>query len=933
MRDIQDTVPTLRGRDEELEAVEREIRRAVDGPARMVVVEGEPGMGKSAFGQALRNLSQRAGMTVGHTAADESDRDTPLATLGVALRSGGASALLSGDDLAVLLPLVEQPLWFAERLASLIRDRAQGRPFHVALDDFHWSDPLSVFILRVLPTRLADLPALWTLLSRPAAGGAAEAVAEANETQLPLSRIRLGPLSDRAVADIARDRTGRAPDHRMRERIAEAGGMPFLAVHIADGLVSPGGSGSARPDGLPGGLVDGVRRRLARTSGLCRSLLGVGSVLGSSFTLGEAARVMGATVLGLDGPLTEAVHAGLLRDDGTQVRFPHDLLRRAVYEDLSPSIRGDLHRTAAQSVLPLADGAVRAVPHVLAYAVPGDTRAVGVLRDAAYTLLDTMAVTSADIICKAYDLTGDDPGLRTGVARDVLEILVKARRYAQAGAFADTVLPTFTDPEAEAEARLLLASALWAAGRTDASRHFACDVPAADSVLRRRLAGHRALAGEDLPAEGDDHDPVMASILLVLRAEEAERSGAFADALALCTRAAALCRDGAKHAGHLAWTPLSVRCLVLRAVLAERMNTPTQHVTDPTGPESPVSAVTPAEGPAAAGEPPSGFDSWFTARHIAARAYAHLLADRPADASAAADQALALASELDDPRARPEARTILALAALLQDRTAAARAHIAELSPDAPSARVLTALLADGDGLPGAPAALLRALEDAPGLWPDELLIHAACSAHRHDDMETLRAAEGRLRRLARLNPASPDIAAAAALAHGILTGDLGPARHAAIGSVRPLLRARIEEEWGRAALRASRDEAVEALESAEAACTAAHAWTPAKRVRRVLTAAGAGSRRGRVRQDRYRPTEGWDSLTPAERRVAWLVAQGHTNRSAARELVVSPSTVSTQLKSVFGKLEVHSRVQLTRFVLSLPAPSPSATGEGAGRR
>jgi DNA-binding NarL/FixJ family response regulator len=60
----------------------------------------------------------------------------------------------------------------------------------------------------------------------------------------------------------------------------------------------------------------------------------------------------------------------------------------------------------------------------------------------------------------------------------------------------------------------------------------------------------------------------------------------------------------------------------------------------------------------------------------------------------------------------------------------------------------------------------------------------------------------------------------------------------------------------------------------------------------------------------------GWDSLTRAERRVAKLIADGYTNRSIAIELVVSESTVATHLRSIFGKLGVASRVQLTVAVM-----------------
>ncbi|MFD5636195.1 response regulator transcription factor [Streptomyces sp. NPDC127077] len=59
------------------------------------------------------------------------------------------------------------------------------------------------------------------------------------------------------------------------------------------------------------------------------------------------------------------------------------------------------------------------------------------------------------------------------------------------------------------------------------------------------------------------------------------------------------------------------------------------------------------------------------------------------------------------------------------------------------------------------------------------------------------------------------------------------------------------------------------------------------------------------------RPSSGWGALTEAERRVAALIANGHTNRSAARELGVSVNTVGTHLRLVFSKLRIQSRVQL----------------------
>ncbi|WP_282697095.1 helix-turn-helix transcriptional regulator [Streptomyces sp. CC208A] len=69
-----------------------------------------------------------------------------------------------------------------------------------------------------------------------------------------------------------------------------------------------------------------------------------------------------------------------------------------------------------------------------------------------------------------------------------------------------------------------------------------------------------------------------------------------------------------------------------------------------------------------------------------------------------------------------------------------------------------------------------------------------------------------------------------------------------------------------------------------------------------------------RARPSRSR--SGWNALTPAELQVARLVAAGLSNRAVAEELMVSPHTVNTHVRNAFLKLDVSSRVQLTRHVL-----------------
>jgi len=80
-----------------------------------------------------------------------------------------------------------------------------------------------------------------------------------------------------------------------------------------------------------------------------------------------------------------------------------------------------------------------------------------------------------------------------------------------------------------------------------------------------------------------------------------------------------------------------------------------------------------------------------------------------------------------------------------------------------------------------------------------------------------------------------------------------------------------------------------------------------------ALTSEDAVSYALRGRGERGRPPIGWLSLTPAERDVARLVAEGLANKDIAARLFVSPRTVQTHLTHVYGKLGIASRVQLAR--------------------
>ncbi|HEX4223896.1 MAG TPA: ATP-binding protein, partial [Pseudonocardiaceae bacterium] len=214
----------LRGRSAELGAVLEALRNAQRGGPALVVLRGEPGIGKTALVRTIVEQAGRLGFHTADTAAHEDDRVAPLASIGPALRFGTAP-LIDSTDFMDLASLHEQPLWLAERLAMLLEQRAEDRPILLAVDDAQWCDPLSAFTLRVLPKRLIAAPITWLLATRPVPGGGpAEHVVDAARPEVPVTWLDLNPLAEDAVLAVAMDRLGARPEPAVLRRLSGAHG-------------------------------------------------------------------------------------------------------------------------------------------------------------------------------------------------------------------------------------------------------------------------------------------------------------------------------------------------------------------------------------------------------------------------------------------------------------------------------------------------------------------------------------------------------------------------------------------------------------------------------------------------------------------------------------------------------------------------------------
>lgn len=158
------------------------------------------------------------------------------------------------------------------------------------------------------------------------------------------------------------------------------------------------------------------------------------------------------------------------------------------------------------------------------------------------------------------------------------------------------------------------------------------------------------------------------------------------------------------------------------------------------------------------------------------------------------------------------------------------------------------------------------------------------------------------------------------------LDADLGQLADAAKilqTSPRPALRALGAETYGHALLAAGdRKAALHQFDQAWDEYDHMGAWAGRAGVQRVMREAGARPEKWTANSEAAET--GWPSLSEAERRVAALIAAGHTNKSAAKTLGVSVNTVGTQLRSIFAKLGIRSRVQLANSLHENSASHPA---------
>ncbi|WP_017241343.1 ATP-binding protein [Streptomyces sp. SS] len=896
--------PGLRGREAELDRLRTLVEAVHDGEGGAIaLLLGEPGIGKTALLQETVSIARAHGFLVSHGRAEELHELAPLASLASGLLHGDPP-LLSGTDFADLAGHHDQRIWLVERLAQLIEERAAGTPVLIAVDDVQWADPLSRFALGVMPARLLSSPVLWLLTGRDDP----EPYGQGPRTTI----LPLRPLSGTALAELARDVLGGDVPTRVAELLGGAGGNPFLAAEMLAGIAASGVDGPEPPERL----VLGVRGRLADLRPDTLHFLRIGAVLGRAFSLADAAALCGRPASGLSAEVDEAIAAALLHDDGERLLFRHDLLRQAVYADLAPSVR-----RAGSRLVAAGRSSADAVPHLLKSAEPGDQEAIGLLGTAATDVIAVMPDLAADLAVRALELVPPHAPMVFDVGERAIVALTRAGRYTRARDTGDALLARQPPLDVFARLQSVLGDALWHLDDVHelTRRSTAALAAVTDPAIRARLTARQALArsrGRDLAAARESGERALA---------EAERAGdREAHVLALwglgeIALNAGDCAAAVEH--HTALSVFDTAFLPEEAVARI-------HTDDFDSVRRLLRT---------AGEAPLR-----PAMLIWAQGTLNLGLGRLDDADADLVTAERLEADLHVPGNLVNIRVNRGLLAMLRGDRDAAREHLDVVRAtvaDRPNTgnhaahRYFEAVVADADGDHATAAEMVRSVQrDHPFLrW--RLLrphvVQAVRIALRAGDRNLAGDLAAQAAAHATRNPTVPTAQGTAAHASALADNDHGLLERSVrilLTGPRPLPLAAASADLGRALLAAGDPAGTSALTRAHDIYAQAGADAEADRVRAELERAASrpGRRTGGLRP---RPDQGWDALTASERKVARLVAAGHTNRSAAEALVVSPHTVNTHLASIFRKLAVRSRVHLARIVLAEGDDGTAADG------
>jgi DNA-binding SARP family transcriptional activator len=416
----------LVGRDRELAVLDKALIESASGRGRIVLVAGEPGIGKTRLAEAVVDRARARGSFVGWSRSFDAE-GVPAFWSWVQIVRGVAERVPDDDVLAAaagagageiarLLPEL------APRLGITTPDPSTGRfavydavsrllvglsttaPIVVVLDDAQWADVASLRLLEYVAGEIRSARVLVVAAFRDAEQGESLGATLATLAPLPhVERLAVGGLPEGDVGRIVAGILEREPETDLVSVVAHrTGGNPFFVRELVR-LIQ-----SSADDAVPPTVREVIDRRLARLPDAARALLSAAAVAGREFDVRVAASVASLSEDDALDAIDEAVAARLVdeRDVIGRYAFAHALVQETIVASLSRTRQARLHAALADLLLPRAEaGHPELLPevahHALEGALPGrEADAVRLAARAAGVAIRGLAFEDAAGLCE-----------------------------------------------------------------------------------------------------------------------------------------------------------------------------------------------------------------------------------------------------------------------------------------------------------------------------------------------------------------------------------------------------------------------------------------------------------------------------------------------------------------------------------------------------
>ena len=383
------SAPSLVGRDREWSELQAAWRAASSGQPQMVLLTGEPGIGKTRLAEEMLDWASRQGVPNANTRCYASESGLAYAPLTVWLRAEALQSRLPSLDktwlreLARLLPEITAqgravappgPLtegWQRQRLFEALSQAFRApRQLLLLLDDLQWCDDDTLEWLPYLLMPQQDSRAGRQHRSRILVMGTlrkwerisddrlAPLLADLRRSQ-QLTEIELGPLDREETASLATSVAGQALNPTLAaELYRETEGNPLFLIEMVRARLHEDGKAPATGQNLaanglplPPAVHEAILSRLGKLSPTAREMAGVAAIIGRDFTYPVVAHACGCDEVSLVRALDELWQRRIVREQGTEAYdFGHEKIREVIYTEMSATRRRFLHRQVAQAL-------------------------------------------------------------------------------------------------------------------------------------------------------------------------------------------------------------------------------------------------------------------------------------------------------------------------------------------------------------------------------------------------------------------------------------------------------------------------------------------------------------------------------------------------------------------------------------------------------